>query len=113
MSGVFVVFFFRQKTAYEMRISDWSSDVCSSDLDRVASIGMFEHVGVRNYTRFFEQVRGHLREQGLALLHTIGSNVSATHTDPWIGKYIFPNSMLPSAAQITRALERLLVIEDL
>src|SRR3546814_16582250 len=73
---------------------------------------MFEHVGVRNYPHFFEQVRGHLREQGLALLHTIGSNVSATHTDPWIGKYIFPNSMLPSAAQITRALERLLVIED-
>src|SRR3546814_16725295 len=73
------------------------------EFDRVASIGMFEHVGVRNYTRFFEQVRGHLREQGLALLHTIGSNVSATPTDPWIGKYIFPNSMLPSAAQITRA----------
>lgn len=80
--------------------------------DRVASIGMFEHVGVRNYRRFFEQVRGHLHEQGLALLHTIGSNVSATHTDPWIGKYIFPNSMLPSAAQITRALEQLLVFED-
>lgn len=94
----------------EIRLCDYR-DV-HEPFDRVASIGMFEHVGVRNYTRFFAQVRSHLREGGLALLHTIGRNASGTHTDPWIGKYIFPNSMLPSAAQIAGALERRLVIED-
>ena len=94
----------------EIRLCDYRE--MEGTFDRVASIGMFEHVGVRNYARFFTQVRSHLREQGLALLHTIGSNVSHSHTDPWIGKYIFPNSMLPSAAQITRAMERRLVIED-
>jgi len=49
---------------------------------------------------------------GLFLLHTIGSNVSVTHTDPWIGRYVFPNSHLPSAAQIAGASEGRFVIED-
>lgn len=80
--------------------------------DRVVSIGMFEHVGRRNYRAFFELIRACLPRDGLALLHTIGGNRSVTHTDPWIGKYIFPNSMLPSAVQITRAIEDRLVIED-
>src|SRR3546814_9062291 len=64
-------FFFKQKTAYDMLISDWSSDVCSSDLfDRVFSVGMFEHVGVRNYRAYFETVHRCLRPHGLTLLHT-------------------------------------------
>jgi len=94
----------------EIRLCDYRE--VDGRFERVASIGMFEHVGVRNYAHFFAQVRSHLCEHGLALLHTIGRNVSGTHTDPWIGQYIFPNSMLPSAAQITRALEDRLVIED-
>lgn len=84
--------------------------------DRIFSVGMFEHVGVRNYRRYLQIVRRCLRadaaDGGLFLLHTIGGNVSTDHTDPWIGKYIFPNSMLPSAAQLTRALEGVFVIED-
>ncbi len=80
--------------------------------DRIVSIGMFEHVGVRNYPTFFDRVRRALPNHGLALLHTIGGNESTTATDPWIGKYIFPNSMLPSAAQIATALEGRLIVED-
>lgn len=80
--------------------------------DRVFSIGMFEHVGVKNYRRYFEVARACLAEDGLFLLHSIGNNESQRHTDPWIARYIFPNSMLPSAAQIARNAEGLFVIED-
>ncbi|MBS0485886.1 MAG: cyclopropane fatty acyl phospholipid synthase [Proteobacteria bacterium] len=80
--------------------------------DRVYSIGMFEHVGVKNYRTYFEVKRRCLVDDGLALLHCIGSNVSSNHTDPWIAKYIFPNSMLPSAGQIAAAREGVFVIED-
>jgi cyclopropane-fatty-acyl-phospholipid synthase len=80
--------------------------------DRMFSIGMFEHVGVKNYRAYFEVARRCLAGDGIFLLHTIGSNLSRRHTDPWIGKYIFPNSMLPSAAQITRASEGVFVMED-
>ena len=80
--------------------------------DRVFSLGMFEHVGVRNYAIYFDAARRCLKADGLFLLHTIGGNHSVTHTDPWIGKYIFPNSMLPSAQQIAEAVEQRFVIED-
>jgi len=80
--------------------------------DRIVSIGMFEHVGVRNYGTYFDVARRCLREDGLFLLHTIGGNRSRTHTDPWIARYIFPNSMLPSAAQLAAALEGRFVVED-
>jgi cyclopropane-fatty-acyl-phospholipid synthase len=73
---------------------------------------MFEHVGAKNYRRYFEVARACLPDDGLFLLHTIGSNVSQHYTDPWIARYIFPNSMLPSAAQIARNVEELFVAED-
>ena len=81
--------------------------------DRVYSIGMFEHVGVRNYRTYFEHVRARLRDpDGLTLLHTIGGSRSKYLTDPWMERYIFPNSVLPSAAQITTAAEGTLVLQD-
>jgi cyclopropane-fatty-acyl-phospholipid synthase len=80
--------------------------------DRIFSIGMYEHVGARDHRRYFETVRRCLKDDGLTLLHTIGANVSSRHTDPWIERYIFPDSALPSAAQITRAYEGLFVLED-
>lgn len=80
--------------------------------DRVASLGMFEHVGYKNYRRFFEVARRVLRPCGFLYLSTIGASRSARSTDPWIDKYIFPNSHLPSAAQITAAMEGLFVVED-
>ena len=53
-----------------------------------------------------------LKEDGLFLLHTIGSLKSGNNTDAWIGKYIFPNGMLPSLKQIAESVEKLFVIED-
>lgn len=94
----------------EIRLQDYRE--FDEPVDRVLSIGMFEHVGVRNYRRFFELAARCLPADGLMLLHTIGRNVSTHHTDPWIERYIFPNSMLPSAAQITAASEGLFVLED-
>ena len=94
----------------EIRLQDYRE--LDGRYDRVFSIGMFEHVGLRNYRRYFDTVRRCLAPDGLTLLHTIGSNVSVRATDPWIGRYIFPNSMLPSAAQITQAFEGLFVMED-
>ncbi|MFW8601717.1 cyclopropane fatty acyl phospholipid synthase [Desulfobacterota bacterium M19] len=80
--------------------------------DRIVSLGMFEHVGYKNYRTFMETVHRLLPEDGLALLHTIGNNHSTCTTDKWIDRYIFPNSMLPSAKQISIAVEKLFVIED-
>ncbi|HQX48190.1 MAG TPA: cyclopropane fatty acyl phospholipid synthase [Steroidobacteraceae bacterium] len=94
----------------DIRLEDYRRH--SASYDRIWSIGMFEHVGVRNYRAYLRKVRELLRPDGLFLLHTIGSNTSVRSTDPWIDKYIFPNSMLPSVAQIARAAERWWVIED-
>lgn len=80
--------------------------------DRIVSIGMFEHVGYKNYSAFMNTARRLLKEDGLFLLHTIGGNRSRTTTDPWIARYIFPNSMLPSARQIAEAAENVFVMED-
>ena len=94
----------------EIRVQDYRE--LNERFDRNFSIGMFEHVGVKNYRTYFKVKRRCLADDGLALLHCIGSNVSSNHTDPWIAKYIFPNSMLPSAEQIAHAREGLFVIED-
>jgi cyclopropane-fatty-acyl-phospholipid synthase len=80
--------------------------------DRIVSIGMFEHVGSKNYKIFMKMIRRCLKTDGLFLLHTIAGNTTVHTVDPWIGKYIFPNSMLPSAKQIASAAEKILVLED-
>lgn len=80
--------------------------------DRIASLGMFEHVGHKNYRAFFNVARRSLRDDGLLLLHTIGKNQSGTPTDPWIDRYIFPNGELPSLGEIASAAEDYFVIED-
>jgi cyclopropane-fatty-acyl-phospholipid synthase len=80
--------------------------------DRIVSIGMFEHVGHQNYRTFMQHQRNLLTEDGLVLLHSIGRNSSGTTIDKWISRYIFPNSMLPSARQIAAAAEKLFIIED-
>jgi len=80
--------------------------------DRIVSIGMFEHVGVSRYRTFMNIVARCLKPEGLFLLHTIGCNRSVKSLDPWYEKYIFPNSMLPSARQVTAAADGLFVLED-
>jgi len=80
--------------------------------DKVVSVGMFEHVGQKNYPTYFRVARNVMKDDGLFLLHTIGQRGTAHRTDPWIDKYIFPNGKLPSAREITCASENLLVLED-
>jgi len=80
--------------------------------DKVLVCGMIEHVGYKNYRRLMQVAYRCLRDNGLFLLQTIGQNSSARRVDPWIGTYIFPNSMLPSIGQISRAIEDLFVMED-
>jgi len=94
----------------EIRLQDYRD--INSTYDRIFSLGMFEHVGYKNYVTFMRVVTRHLKDNGLFLLHTIGGNTSQVTNDPWLERYIFPNSMLPSARQICRAAEGLLVIED-
>ena len=80
--------------------------------DRVLEIGMFEHVGEKNYRIFMETVHRLLKPDGLCMLHTIGGNTSTTVADPWIIKYIFPNGHIPSIAQVGTSIEGLFVMED-
>ncbi len=80
--------------------------------DKVVSVGMVEHVGSKNYRTLMRTVRRCLKDEGLFLLHSIGTAASNTHIDPWIDRYIFPNSQLPSAAQLAGAADGLFVLED-
>ncbi len=80
--------------------------------DKIVSVGMFEHVGYKNYREIMEVVKKHLAKDGLFLLHTIGKNTSSTTVEPWISKYIFPNSMMPSQEQLAKASNGLFVLED-
>jgi cyclopropane-fatty-acyl-phospholipid synthase len=81
--------------------------------DRISSIGMMEHVTHKNYETFMRKMYSLLKEDGLMLVHTIGSAESVTSFDPWTEKYIFPNSHLPSIAQLAKAAEKKFIIEDL
>lgn len=83
----------------------------TGQFDRVLSLGMFEHVGLKNYRTYMKVTRDRLAENGLALLHTIGGNNNRS-VDPWLARYIFPNSMLPSVEQISKAMQGLFVLED-
>lgn len=80
--------------------------------DKMVSVGMFEHVGTKNYPTFFNKAKQLLKPDGLFLLHTIGLDQTAKTLDTWTDKYIFPNGKLPSAKEITSALEPRFLIED-
>lgn len=94
----------------EIRLQDYRD--IHEKFDRIASIGMFEHVGYKNYRNFMHCAYDLLKDDGLMLLHTIGSNSSQITGDEWINTYIFPNGMLPSICQIGTAIENLFVMED-
>jgi cyclopropane-fatty-acyl-phospholipid synthase len=94
----------------EIRLQDYHE--LDERFDAIMSIGMFEHVGGKNYRSYFEVARRCLPGDGLFLLHCIGSNGTPAQPDPWIEKYIFPNSMIPAASQVAAALEGLFVVED-
>ncbi|MFA5080725.1 MAG: cyclopropane fatty acyl phospholipid synthase [Candidatus Paceibacterota bacterium] len=81
--------------------------------DCIVSVGMIEHVGVKNYPIFMQTAKKCLKKNGIFLLHTIGGLKSENMTDPWINKYIFPNGMIPSMRQLSDSIEGKFVLEDL
>jgi cyclopropane-fatty-acyl-phospholipid synthase len=95
----------------EIRLQDYRD--INETFDHIVSVGMFEHVGYKNYRTYMERVHSCLKDDGLFLLHTIGDNVSCVSMDPWLARYIFPNSLIPSMKQISAAIEGLFIIEDL
>lgn len=97
----------------ELVLRDWRAlEAPPCGFQRIVSVGMFEHVGPKNYRRFFERMHELLAPEGLFLLHTIGNHVTSAATDPWIHRYIFPGGKLPSVKELARAAEGLFVVED-
>lgn len=94
----------------ELRLQDYR-DV-DEQFDHIVSVGMFEHVGWKNYRTYMEKARQCLKQDGLFLLHCIGDSISHVAGDPWLEKYIFPNSIIPSMKQIVIALEGLFTVEN-
>jgi cyclopropane-fatty-acyl-phospholipid synthase len=88
----------------EFRLQDYR-DV-GETLDRIVSVGMFEHVGASRYDEFFAKVRTLLKDDGVMLLHSIGRNSVPGVTNPWIRKYIFPGGYIPSLSEVLPAIER-------
>ncbi len=95
----------------EFRLQDYRE--LNERFDAIASVGMFEHVGRKNYQTFMQVAERCLADDGLLLLHTIGKNITDSVPDPWINRYIFPNGDLPSIKQIARAIEGRFIVEDL
>lgn len=94
----------------EFQLMDYRN--LQGSFDRIVSVGMIEHVGYKNYRTYLDVARRCLEDDGLFLLHTIGANRSNTGTGPWTHRYIFPNGMLPSIAQLGAAMEDRFVMED-
>jgi len=102
----------RRGMPVETRLQDYMG--INEQFDHVVSLGMFEHVGRKNYRLFMKKVNSLLKDDGLFLLHTIGtSHYSRSGGDPWVLKYIFPNSELPSLDKIMISVKKLFIIEDL
>lgn len=98
----------------ELRLLDYRDlpKTYGKTFDRVVSLGMFEHVGQKNYNEYFSVVDEVLKDDGLFLLHTIGTNNRYNGPDPWINKYIFPNGVLPTPNQVVRASQESFIMED-
>lgn len=94
----------------KLKLADYRS--VSGTYDRVISIGIMEHVGYKNYRTYMKIVDRTLSGDGLAFIHTIGGNTSSTHANAWTEKYIFPNGMIPSIAQLGKAMEGFFIMED-
>ena len=96
-------------------LMDYRQFNCDGKLQfgRIASVGMFEHVGLKNHSDYFSTASRCLVPDGLFLLHTIGKNISATPIDPWIERYIFPNGELPSLQELMASVEHRFVVEDI
>jgi len=88
----------------EFRLQDYR-DV-TGPFDRIVSVGMFEHVGITFYDRFFRQCAQALADDGIMVLHAIGRSEGPGITNPWIRKYIFPGGYIPALSEVLPAVER-------
>ena len=96
----------------EFKLADYRE--LNEKFDRIVSVGMFEHVGRKFYRKYFNTVSKLLNDQGIALIHTIGSSNPPRNPQPWITKYIFPGGYTPSLSQIARPIEDSgLIISDM
>ncbi len=73
--------------------------------ERIVSVGMFEHVGLPHYRKFFRTISDRLTDDGVALIHTIGRSDAPTSTNPFIAKYIFPGGYIPALSEIVSVIE--------
>lgn len=94
----------------DLRVQDYRN--VFGKFDAVVSIGMMEHVGWKNHRNFMEVVHRCMKDEAIAVVHTIGSNEYQRHGIPFFEKYIFPNAASPSLEQVGKATENLLVVED-
>jgi cyclopropane-fatty-acyl-phospholipid synthase len=95
----------------EIQLRDYR-EIITERFDRVVSVGMVEHIGHKNYRMYMRAAARSLGNDGLFLCQGICGHSSRVHADPWITRYIFPNSVLPSLARLTRAAEGVFVVED-
>ena len=96
----------------EFRHADYRQ--LNEKFDRVVSVGMFEHVGKKFYNKYFNKVFDFLNEDGVALIHTIGSVNPPRGPQPWITKYIFPGGYTPSLSEVSLPIEKSgLIISDI
>lgn len=94
------------------RLRDYRNE--TGHYDRIVSVGMFEHVGRRNYPEFFRKVADLLDDRGVALLHSIGRSGPPAQVNGFIRKYIFPGGDLPALSEVLAAVERAgLLVTDL
>ncbi|OGG48954.1 cyclopropane-fatty-acyl-phospholipid synthase [Candidatus Kaiserbacteria bacterium RIFCSPLOWO2_12_FULL_52_8] len=94
----------------EIRLQDYRE--LDEKFDHIISLGMFEHVGPKNYREYFKIANRCLKDDGFFLLHTIGFNLSVPAAEPWTDTYVFPGGVLPSVAEIGKDTEGLFVMED-
>jgi cyclopropane-fatty-acyl-phospholipid synthase len=88
----------------EFRLQDYRD--LDQSFDRIVSVGMFEHVGVNHYDRFFGTCARLLSDDGVMLLHSIGRSEGPNVTNPWIAKFIFPGGYIPALSEVLPAIER-------
>ncbi|MGE0861460.1 MAG: cyclopropane fatty acyl phospholipid synthase [Gammaproteobacteria bacterium] len=95
-----------------VEIRDQDYRLVDERFDRIVSLGMFEHVGSRNYATYMQKLRDCLVSDGLCVLQTVGLPDDGPGMDPWVTHHIFPNSQVPSAARLVQAVQNRLRIED-
>lgn len=101
------------KESVRFELQDYRTMV-GQTFDRIVSVGMFEHVGIGNYSGFFEKMAELLKRDGVMVLHYIGQAEKPWATNPWIEKYIFPGGYMPALSEVIPAIERSkLMIRDI